>query len=47
MSIRIVTALAVLSLIITAGCSSDTDPVTSKTQNQVATYAAHIQRPPV
>ena len=34
MSTRIVTAFAILALIITAGCNSDTDPVSSKTQSQ-------------
>ena len=40
MSTRIVTAFAILALIITAGCNSDTDPVSSKTQSQGSATAA-------
>ena len=40
MSTRIVTAFAILALIITVGCNSDTDPVSSKTQSQGSPTAA-------
>ena len=40
MSTRMVTAFAILALIITVGCNSDTGPVSSKTQSQGSPTAA-------